>query len=237
MTTPRLIPVIDVMGGEMVHAVGGERANYRLLKSRLTGSTRPVDVARALLAASGSNELYVADLDAIRGGTGGQDLREMLLGVECRLLIDQGGIESRPLAPNVREIYALECRLGAERYRRHAQTGGAIFSIELRGGRMVDGWQDWGVESPAGVLGVVRNAHAIGYRAFIVLDLARVGTGGGPGTEPLLAAIRNEFPDVELIAGGGVKSRADIDRLGKAGADAVLAASALHDGTFTKPAG
>ena len=232
--TPRIIPVLDVMGGEVVHAVGGERTNYWPVKSRLTDSTRPLDVARALLAASGATELYVADLDAIRWGVGAEGVNDVLAKLDCQLLIDQGGLGSQPPAPNVREIYALECRLGAGKVHL-AMPGprGAIFSIELRDGRMVDGWQDWGVKSPTGVLGVVRRAYDLGYRAFVVLDLARVGVGRGPGTENLLRAIRDEFPDVELIAGGGVKTWADIEKLGECGANAVLVASALHDGTLT----
>jgi phosphoribosylformimino-5-aminoimidazole carboxamide ribotide isomerase len=230
--TPRIIPVLDVMGGAVVHAVGGDRTNYWPVKSRLTDSTRPLDVARALLAASGARELYVADLDAIRWGTE-QGVVAMVSGIDCELLVDQGGIGALPPAANVREIHALECHLGMESYRRHARTPGAIFSIELRDGLLVDGWQDWGLTSHSSVTGLVRKAHDIGYRAFIILDLARVGTGRGAGTDELLRSIRDEFPEVELIAGGGVKTRADIERLGEAGADGVLVATAIHDGTLS----
>ena len=89
------------------------------------------------------------------------------------------------------------------------------------------------MQSPTGAMGVVRRAYDLGYRAFVVLDLARVGLGGGAGTENLLRAIRDEIPDVEFIAGGGMRTWADIERLGECGADAVLVASALHDGTLT----
>jgi phosphoribosylformimino-5-aminoimidazole carboxamide ribotide isomerase len=221
-----------VIGGEVVHAVGGDRGRYWPLRSRLTHSTRPVDVARALLAATGARELYVADLDAIRWGVETQGVGHMLAEVECELLIDQGGIGATIAAPNVRQICALECRLDADKYRRHARTNGAIFSIELRDGRLVDGWQDWGLTSPLGTAGLVRKAYDLGYRAFIILDLARVGLGKGSGTHDLLRALRDEYPDVELIAGGGVKTRADVARLGEAGANAVLVASAIHDGTL-----
>src|SRR5207244_2876763 len=67
---PRLIPVIDVQNGQVVRAVGGRRDQYRPVVSKLTASTDPVEIAKALLAATGAEELYVADLDAIRGGTG-----------------------------------------------------------------------------------------------------------------------------------------------------------------------
>jgi phosphoribosylformimino-5-aminoimidazole carboxamide ribotide isomerase len=35
-----------------------------------------------------------------------------------------------------------------------------------------------------------------------------------------------------IITGGGVRTWDDVERLGDAGADAILVASALHDGTI-----
>jgi phosphoribosylformimino-5-aminoimidazole carboxamide ribotide isomerase len=75
----------------------------------------------------------------------------------------------------------------------------------------------------------------MGVASLIVLDLARVGTGRGTGTEELCREIHEQFADCELIAGGGVAGVADVERLGDAGATAVLAASALHDGRLTGP--
>jgi phosphoribosylformimino-5-aminoimidazole carboxamide ribotide isomerase len=109
------------------------------------------------------------------------------------------------------------------------------FSIDLKHGRLLGDWRGWGLEGERDVLMLARRVVGIGVRTLVVLDLAQVGTGCGAGTENLLRAIRDEFPDVGLIAGGGVKSWDDIDRLGDAGADAVLVATALHDGTITFP--
>ena len=69
---------------------------------------------------------------------------------------------------------------------------------------------------------------------MIVLDLARVGTGTGSGTEALLNQLRALQPAVELIGGGGVRGAADLRRLTAAGYDRVLVASALHDGNLEK---
>src|SRR5687768_17360169 len=64
---PRVIPVIDVLGGKVVRAVGGRRDEYRPVESTLTRSTNPVEVADAVIQAAGAVNLYVADLDAITG--------------------------------------------------------------------------------------------------------------------------------------------------------------------------
>ncbi len=65
-----IIPVIDLMRGRAVAARGGRRAEYAPISSVLCAGSDPASVAHALLRVTGSNALYVADLDAIMGGTG-----------------------------------------------------------------------------------------------------------------------------------------------------------------------
>jgi phosphoribosylformimino-5-aminoimidazole carboxamide ribotide isomerase len=69
---------------------------------------------------------------------------------------------------------------------------------------------------------------------MIVLDLSRVGVGSGTGTEELCARLGSALPDVELIAGGGIRGPEDLRRLKKCGVGTALAASALHDGRLTR---
>ena len=103
------------------------------------------------------------------------------------------------------------------------------FSIDLRDGRpLVDTLPTWGTTDP---LRIGRTAIDLGIRRLIVLDLARVGTGRGFGTEAMLEALRVLGPiGLELIAGGGVDGPADLDRASGLGLDGVLVGSALRDG-------
>jgi uncharacterized protein related to proFAR isomerase len=64
-----------------------------------------------------------------------------------------------------------------------------------------------------------------------VLDLARVGSGAGPDVAPI-AAIHGAFPDLELLAGGGVHDVEDLRALDAAGAAGALVATALHSGVI-----
>ena len=81
---------------------------------------------------------------------------------------------------------------------------------------------------------IARRAIALGITRILVLDLSRVGVGSGPGTDDLIANFRREYPRLEVTAGGGVRGRADLDRLAQLGADAVLVASALHERRLTR---
>lgn len=227
---PRIIPVIDVLNGVVVRAVGGRRDEYRPIVSRRTDSTDPAEVARTLLAVTGGDELYVADLDAITGFGPATAVTELMAATPERILLDASGSGPYPLPPSVREVLSLEARLDRVRYETHARLPGAVFSVDLVNGVLADGWQDWGLRSAWSMLELVRAAHGLGYRAFVVLDVGSVGRSMGAGTDDLLRLIRHDYPDIELIAGGGVRGRDDIDRLGDAGVDGILVASALHDG-------
>ena len=239
-TRPRLIPVLDVMGGQVVRAVGGLREKYRPISCPLTGSRKPFDVANALLQLSGATELYVADLDAITGKpVVSPAVRTLLELCPVPTWLDAGigrsDVLDFPPAPNLRPVVGFEtCRAWEilletilEPLKRPV-----AFSLDLKDGRLLGNWRGWGLKNERDVMTLARRVVGMGVRTLIVLDLARVGMGGGAGTEPLLGAIRSEFPEVDLIAGGGVRNWDDVEQLGEAGATGVLVASALHDGTL-----
>jgi len=71
-----------------------------------------------------------------------------------------------------------------------------------------------------------------GVTSLLLLDLARVGTGCGADLG-LIEALRRDFPELRLLAGGGVLARGDLDRMRDAGCDGALVASAIHAGTIT----
>jgi phosphoribosylformimino-5-aminoimidazole carboxamide ribotide isomerase len=232
----RIVPVLDLMAGRAVHAVGGNRDHYGPLKSVLHEGTDPIELARALVA-SGHREVYVADLDAIAGSPINSDLlREMgALGLSLwvdaglrmaddAVVLDMAGRESIVAGletlsgPNV--LGALVERFG---------PGRVVFSLDLRGGRpMTDTTGTWGHAAPGALAAV---ALDLGVRRILLLDLAHVGGRAGPVCLDMLSALRKALPDnVELSTGGGVANLEDVRRLHEAGASAVLVGSAIHDG-------
>ena len=221
----RIIPVIDVMGGIVVRAVAGRRSEYRPLVSTLTESVHPAEVARALLDAIGTEELYVADLDAICGATA----RNVgLASLAPSVLLDAGLRTFEQLnecgrLANVRPVVGTET--WTESPDAWPRPFPAILSIDYYDGRARCAW---------GAMPEIDELLNPGIESLIVLDIARVGTGRGSGTELAIRRTRQRWPNLELIAGGGVKGRDDVARLADAGADAVLVASALHDGSLLR---
>ena len=226
------------MNGEVVRAVGGRREMYTAIRSRLTTSTDPRAVADALLAATGVSELYVADLDALGGHRPHIGWVKALTAAGCRVMIDGGVKHAADATPfldaGAAVVVGTETLADFEDLKSLVASAGSdrvVLSIDLRNGRLV------GNEAVVGddpLVAAVRGAGH-GVRRLIVLELARVGTGIGPGTTELCRQMRRHLPDVELIAGGGVRAWDDVDHLAAAGANAVLVASALHDGTLTFP--
>src|SRR4051812_2954636 len=62
-----IIPVIDLMHGQVLHAKQGQRQNYLPLQSILCNGSAPFDVLKALLELYPFTTVYIADIDAIQG--------------------------------------------------------------------------------------------------------------------------------------------------------------------------
>jgi phosphoribosylformimino-5-aminoimidazole carboxamide ribotide isomerase len=73
---------------------------------------------------------------------------------------------------------------------------------------------------------------ASGVISVLVLDLGRIGTGCGVDLG-LLEGLRRRLSHIRLLAGGGVLTRRDLERMRDVGCDGALVASAIHSGRLT----
>jgi phosphoribosylformimino-5-aminoimidazole carboxamide ribotide isomerase len=236
----KLLPVIDVMQGQVVRGVAGQRDQYRPIVSRLTRSTAPRDVGAAFREHFGFDMLYLADLDAIAGGPPALRLYQELRDDGFRLWVDAGLRDAAGAAPLVAGgvdsiIAGLETLAGPEELTALVERCGAeriVLSVDLKAGVPLGHVAAWGTSNP---LGIAEQAVKSGVARLLVLDLACVGVGQGVGTEALCREIRDRWPGLEISTGGGIRGSEDLNRLDTAGVNYVLTASALHDGAL-KPA-
>jgi HisA/HisF family protein len=236
---PRIIPVLDVLHGQAVHARGGRREDYRPLQSVLRRGSDPVSLAGAVLDEWRSRELYVADLDAITGAAPATGLYQALARLGLATWIDAGlrdatGVSLLLDAGVARVVAGLETLADGGILPRIIEIAGAsrvVFSLDLRDGRpIVAPGARWGTVEPGQIAG---RAVQAGCATIIILDLGRVGTGRGLGTLDLLQELVRKHPRVEWVVGGGVSGDADVEAYARAGASAVLVGSAIHDGRMT----
>jgi phosphoribosylformimino-5-aminoimidazole carboxamide ribotide isomerase len=237
----KILPVLDVMNGQVVRGVAGRRHEYRPIVSKLTQSTDPCHIAVAFRDHFGFEEIYLADLDAIAGKPAALGLYDDLQRRGFRLWVDAGlrtGDDAVPLlAQGVGSIVAgLETLAGpavlAELLER-VSPGRLVFSLDLKAGQPLGDLSKWPARDGAGL---AETALALGIRRLLVLDLTRVGLGAGVGTELLCAALRRRHPELEITTGGGVRNDEDLEGLRLCGVNYALVASALHDGRIISPA-
>lgn len=229
----KLIPVIDLQAGQVVHAMRGERARYQPMRSSLAPGSDPLVLAAALLRASGSRILYVADLDALQGRAPQITVLAALLAAEagCILWLDAGfrdaGEACRLLeqlgepAARVQPVFGSESLASrAAAQAALAARDRAILSLDRLGDRTLDAAGCW--DDPS-----------LWPQRVIAMTLDRVGAGAGPDL-PTLAALRQRAPrHTAIIGAGGMRDAADLERAAQAGAAAWLVASALHDGRLS----
>jgi phosphoribosylformimino-5-aminoimidazole carboxamide ribotide isomerase len=237
----QLIPVIDLVHGVAVQARAGDRARYApaesVLTPRVTGD--PVALLQAYRDDLHARECYIADLDAIQGGEIQRGALEDLAraGAPCGLLVD-AGVGDAAAALEVLALGAGRVIVGLETLRSFddlasivvAAPEHVVFSLDLRLGRPMrhPANRDRGGAGP-GALSLAGRAVAAGVKTLLVIDVGRVGTGGGVDLG-LVETLRRAFPSVRLLAGGGVSGREDLDRIRDTGCDGVLVATAFHSG-------
>lgn len=241
---PEIIPVIDLMHGQVVHARRGDRQAYQPLQSSLVDGCDPHEVARALIEATGARRVYIADIDAIRGkggkeggnrnGGGNGRAREEGTADHSALIaelaashptiewwVDGGFADAVPAlalqrATGVTPVFGTEtmCNYGALRKFRNARIE-AVLSLDYRRG--VPLGPDWAFD------------HTEWPARVIAMELARVGAEEGPALH-LIRTLQSIRPGIDIVAAGGVRNREDLMALDQIGVTGVLVASALHEG-------
>lgn len=232
----KIIPVIDILNGKVVHAVRGKRSEYQPLVSVLCKSTDPLEVARCFGALS-FNELYVADIDAIIDCS--DDLgvfRRLANGTSMKLMVD-AGVTSEERAKNLLENGVSKLVIGTETLQKKDFVADAldafgsdhvIVSLDLKDDKVLtrpsfDGCTD--------AFCLLKEFEDIGLSQVIVLDLTRVGSNEGVNFE-FLRKIREKVR-LSVYVGGGVRDIEDLVDLREIGVSGVLVASALHSGKIS----
>ncbi len=234
-----IIPVLDLLAGQVVRGIAGRRHEYRPVVSRLTSSAEPLAVARAFRDRFGLTTLYLADLDAIAGAAPAVPTYAALRADGFRLWVDAGVRRASDAAllaaAGIEDIVAgLETLEGSAALTELCQVHGAehmVFSLDLKGGEPLGDCAAWGATD---AWSIAQRAIACGVWRALVLDLARVGVGAGTGTEAFCRQLAESCPGLEIIAGGGVRDVGDLKRLAGYGVKGALVASALHDGRLTR---
>lgn len=222
----KLVAVIDLLDGQVVHARRGDRTNYAALTSKLCEGSDPAVVASALIALYRFDAVYVADLDAIqRRGENLAAIRAIAQAVQgTELWIDAG----------INTIVDVD--------RMHAEGHGIVIGSEsLRDCELVDRLSRAGIEFVLSLdfrhsqfLGPkqLRDSPNLWPKRLLAMNLDFVGSSRGPDLQ-LVRTLQVAVPSSLIFASGGLRDEGDLDAAYRAGASGALLATSLHDGSLS----
>lgn len=225
-----LIPAIDIIDGRCVRLTKGD------YEQKTVYGDSPVDIAKKM-ESIGFKRLHVVDLDGAKSRHIVNTAALQSITAATSLTVDFGGgiktdhdIETAfrngasmvtigsIAATNPELLDTWIERYGADRI---------ILGADVRDGHIsINGWKE---DSELELLHFLDRYVKRGIRNVLCTDISRDGTLTGPAL-PLYKDIMKAFPELHLIASGGVSCMEDIEKLDEAGIPAVVFGKAIYEG-------
>ncbi len=197
----------------------------------------PVETARKWKE-EGATKLHIIDLDAAFG-TGGNlpVITEIAENVELPIQVG-GGIRTIETAQKLLTMGIKQVILGALAFsnpkvitqiQQKFGTETVIVALDNRNGKiMIEGWK---TPTKSGIKEALKKFTTFGVRTFLITSITKDGTLLGPDLETLSEAC--QYPNVEVIAAGGIGSLNDLTALKQIGIKGVVIGKALYEDRFT----
>jgi phosphoribosylformimino-5-aminoimidazole carboxamide ribotide isomerase len=225
----QIIPAIDIIDGKCVRLTEGD------YQQKTEYSASPLEMAK-IYEANGITRLHLVDLDGARAGkvTNWKVAEE--ISAHTNLIVDFGG--GVKTVEEVKRIIALGIEyvtvgsiaakqpevfrewiavFGPERFMLGADVKDEMI--------MVSGWFE---KSSIHLLPFIASYMAMGIRNVFCTDISKDGRLEGPSTA-LYTKIKQQFPDLFLIASGGVAVIDDLYDLATAGCDGAIIGKAIYE--------
>lgn len=228
-----LIPAIDIIDGKCVRLSQGD---YDKVKEY---SASPADVAKEM-EDHGITRLHVVDLDGAKSKhvVNWRTLEQ--IANATRLVIDfGGGVKTDDDLRIVFDCGAQMVTGGSiavkepETFQRWLLKYGAekiILGADVKEGKVaVGGWLE---DSDNELMAFLQHYTQQGVQKVICTEISRDGMLQGPAIS-LYKDILAQYPDLHLIASGGVSSMEDIEALADANVSGVIFGKALYEGRIT----
>lgn len=224
-----LIPAIDIIDGSCVRLTKGDY-------EQKTVYGEPLEMARQF-EEIGYRRLHVVDLDGAKSRHIVNDKILSRLSKETSLVIDfGGGIKSDDDIGKAFEAGASMVTIGSvavtnpellERWLLKYGPERIILGADVRNGRIsINGWKE---DSEQELLPFLKQYIDMGVKNVLCTEISKDGTLSGPAIS-LYQEVMKAYPQLHLIASGGVSSMDDIKALEAAGIPAVVFGKAIYEG-------
>ena len=224
-----LIPAIDIINGQCVRLTKGDY-------DQKTVYGKPLDMALAF-ERIGYKRLHVVDLDGAKSKHIVNDAVLKAITTETSLTVDfGGGIKTDEDLEKAFEAGASMVTIGSiavtkpDLFMGWLEKYGAermILGADVRHGKIsINGWKE---DSAEDLLPFLRKYIDAGVRNVLCTEISKDGTLSGPAID-LYQSVMDAYPELHLIASGGVSSIDDIKALDAAGIPAVVFGKAIYEG-------
>ncbi len=225
-----IIPAIDIIGGRCVRLTQGDFTRCK------TYPEPPLAIAQRYEAA-GVVRLHLVDLEGARRKQVVNYPVLKQLASHTRLRIDVGGgIHSRQDLEQVFDCGASQVTLGSIAVkqpglaREWLEEFGAerlILGADVKGETIaIHAWEE---QTELRLADFIARYREMGFREVICTDISRDGSFAGPALQRY-QALKADFPEMHIIASGGIASISDVEALNRAGVDGVVIGKALLEG-------
>ncbi len=225
-----LIPAIDIINGQCVRLTKGDYDQKTVYRDS------PAEVAQEF-ESIGFKRLHVVDLDGAKSKhiVNTDVLRQIVL--QAHLCVDfGGGIKTDDDIETAFANGAEMVTVGSiavtnpDLFISWLQIYGAdrlILGADVRNGKIsINGWKE---DSTEDLLPFLKKYIDAGVKNVLCTEISKDGTLQGPAID-LYKRVMQEYPDLHLIASGGVSSIDDIRALDAAGIPAVVFGKAIYEG-------
>lgn len=225
-----LIPAIDIINGQCVRLTKGDYDQKTVYRDS------PAEVAREY-EEIGFQRLHVVDLDGAKSKhiVNSAVLREIT--TQTNLAVDfGGGIKTDEDIETAFEHGAKMVTVGSiavtnpDLFIAWLEKYGAermILGADVRNGKIsINGWKE---DSTEDLLPFLKKYIDAGVKNVLCTEISKDGTLQGPAIE-LYGEVMAAYPQLHLIASGGVSCIDDIKTLDKAGIPAVVIGKAIYEG-------
>lgn len=225
----RLIFVMDILNGEVVHAKRGERDRYKPIHhfSTIVSSSDPLRIIQELKP----QEVYIADLNRLMNTADNQNTLKELRNraTETQIMLDYGISVLKDLKfaadAGIADNFVLGTETTSVDLLEEASRSdiSVSVSVDLFNNKVLTRDKRLKINP----LLLIKKLNEYPIQDVIVLDLDRVGTKSGIDFDFLARAVA--CSEHNILCGGGVKSCEDITKMEEIGVKGALVATALHD--------
>ena len=225
-----LIPAIDIIGGQCVRLTKGDYDQKTVYRNS------PAEVAKEF-EQIGFKRLHVVDLDGAKSKHIVNEQVLKAITAETNLVVDfGGGIKTDADIEKAFSAGVSMVTIGSiavtdpDRFMGWLEKYGAsriILGADVRNGKIsINGWKE---DSGEALLPFMKKYIDAGVRNVLCTEISKDGTLAGPAID-LYKEMMATYPELHLIASGGVSSIDDIKALEAAGIPAVVFGKAIYEG-------